>query len=114
MQALVHLVGQHPDAGAGAVRQNVGLLGAAERPAYGIVGRVDDQHPLDWGDGGFERRHVTVCLWYLLIDQWLHRVFMGDTASLHAKESGATSSVCVSHSALRLSAGHSSAYRICL
>ena len=62
IQALIHLVGQHPGAGAAAVRQDLGLLGAAECPACGVVGRVDDEHSGGGCDGGFERGHVQLPL----------------------------------------------------
>ena len=62
IKTLIHLVGQHPGAGVAAVRQNVSLFGAAERPACRVVGRIDDQHTRRGRDGGFERRHVELPL----------------------------------------------------
>ncbi len=49
--ALVHLVGDDPGAGAPAVGEDRLLLGACQRPAGRVVRRVDEQHAGAVGDG---------------------------------------------------------------
>ena len=55
---LVDLVGDDPGAGRAAVREQRILLGAAQRPAGRIVGRVDEQHASAIGDCALERLDV--------------------------------------------------------
>ena len=58
VQALVHLVRENPRARGAAVRQDGRLLLVRQRPAGGVVGRIDDQQACSRRDGGQQRRQV--------------------------------------------------------
>ena len=58
IKLFVHLVRQNPRARATAVRQDLLLLFARQRPARGVVGRIHDQQPRALGDGLEQPRQV--------------------------------------------------------